>query len=88
MLFLAVYLAILRPVKKQVVTAFRELPARITTKAAKHGTDQLIEAEGSLDLGSGGQRVLGLKKQLAERVKGEPAAATKLVQSWIRETAR
>ena len=83
LLFFAVYLTILRPVKKQVLAAFKELPARISRSSnpaiAKGG-----EVVGELEAGNVGS----LKKQLAEKVKVEPAAATKLVQSWIRETAR
>ena len=31
------------------------------------------------------QRATALKRQLTEKVKAEPAAASRLVQSWIRE---
>jgi hypothetical protein len=84
----------LRPVKKQLVTAFRELPARVANKAGalstdvKQASEKMLQSEGTLEIGAEGQKVLGLKKQLAERVKAEPAGATKLVQSWIREGAR
>lgn len=92
LLFMAVYFAMLRPVKKQIVTAFRELPGRVA--AAKKSalpdantTEKLLE-QPSFEAAPEGQKVFGLKKQLAERVKAEPAGATKLVQSWIREGAR
>jgi flagellar M-ring protein FliF len=94
LLFLVVYLVMLRPVKKQLVTAFRELPARVANKAGalstdvKQASEKMLQSEGTLEIGAEGQKVLGLKKQLAERVKAEPAGATKLVQSWIREGAR
>lgn len=92
LLFLVVYFIILRPVKKQLITAFRELPARVAAKAmsadTKQASDRVLQAEASLDMGPDGQRALGLKKQLAEKVKAEPAGASKLVQSWIREGAR
>ena len=82
LLFAAVYLTILRPVKKQVVAAFKELPGRLAAKTI--GNVEITKGEGSeLEAGVG-----SLKKQLAEKVKGEPATATKLVQSWIREAAR
>jgi len=77
-----VYLAIVRPVKKQVLTAFKELPGRLAGRAI--GNVEITKVDGvELEAGVG-----SLKKQLADKVKGEPAAATKLVQSWIREAAR
>ena len=91
LLFVAVYLVILRPVKQHMITAFRELPGRVAargTGALTAGKAQLPEPELTLEAGPEGQKVLGLKKQLAEKVKSEPTEATKLVQSWIRETAR
>jgi flagellar M-ring protein FliF len=81
LLFLAVYFTILRPVKKQVLAAFKELPGRLAAKAVGHV--EITKDAGDLEPGVG-----SLKKQLAEKVKGEPATATKLVQSWIREGAR
>jgi flagellar M-ring protein FliF len=91
LLFLVVYLTMLRPVKKQLLAAFKELPARLAAKGAKdtsQAREQLIQAEGSLEIGGDAQKIIGLKKQLADKVKVEPGAATKLVQSWMRETAR
>jgi flagellar M-ring protein FliF len=75
-LFLLAYLLLLRPVKKQVVTAFRELPAQVSASQAS-----LQGGSGELD----GQNALVLKKQLAEKVKAEPASASRLVQAWLRE---
>ena len=75
-LFLLAYLLLLRPVKKQVVTAFRELPQQVS---AAQG--QLQNSGGELD----GQRALVLKKQLADKVKAEPVSASRLVQAWLRE---
>ena len=95
LLFAVVYMTILRPVKKQLIMTFRELPGRLSAKAkTSHSKEEneagarLLEAEGHLEMGPEAQRVFGLKKQLAEKVKAEPAGASKLVQSWIREGAR
>ena len=84
-LFLVVYLLILRPVKKQAVAAFRELPARFASRAMPHaagappglaeGTESPVE----------GQRATQLKTMLIDKVKAEPAAASRLVESWVRE---
>lgn len=88
LLFLAVYLTMLRPVKKQILTAFKELPGRM---AARANAALLPEGEKLPGLTAGeaseGQRMLGLKRHLAEKVKAEPVGASKLVQSWIREGA-
>jgi flagellar M-ring protein FliF len=87
-LFLVVYLLILRPVKKLAMTAFRELPARV----AQHGALKPAPAGGALSpLEQAGQpsgedqRANQLKKMLTDKVKAEPAAASRLVESWVRE---
>lgn len=86
-LFLIVYWLVLRPVKKQVITAFRELPARVarsTKELNKPGGTGAAEIE--LPAGSDqSKRAAALKKQLTDKVKAEPAAASRLVQNWIRE---
>lgn len=91
LLFLVVYLIMLRPVKKQMVAAFKELPGRVAAKSALAAgavNKPLLENEATIEAGPEGNRVSGLKKQLAEKVKAEPNGATKLVQSWIHETSR
>jgi flagellar M-ring protein FliF len=87
-LFLVVYFLILRPVKKQIVTAFRELPAHIARSA---GAKSVPSAAVEIELPAGteqAQRATLLKKQLSDKIKTEPEAATRLVQGWIRETAK
>jgi flagellar M-ring protein FliF len=91
-LFLIVYFLMLRPVKKQLLAAFRELPKRAANSAkevAQPSGAALAAASGveiELPAGSeGAKRASSLKRQLAEKVKSEPAAASRLVQSWIRE---
>ncbi len=80
-LFFVVYLTFLRPIKKQLIAAFRELPARIgvlkagsADHAAVLGRDSVLDANALPgESGSETQRLSGLKKQLAEKVKSEPA---------------
>jgi len=87
-LFLIVYLLILRPVKRQVVSAFRELPARVARSTKELGR---AAAAVEIELPEGSEqdrRAATLKKQLTEKIKSEPAAAGRLVQSWIKETGR
>ena len=84
-LFLVVYFLILRPVKKQAVAAFRELPGKV---AQRKSSPPLSAAGGVIPLepGAPGEgRANQLKKMLTEKVKAEPAAASRLVESWVRE---
>jgi flagellar M-ring protein FliF len=88
-LFLIVYLLLLRPVKKQIVDAFRSLPTRLTRTvntetASLTGTGTTSEAA-ALPGAEQAKRADVLKHQLTEKVKAEPAVASRLVQSWIRE---
>jgi flagellar biosynthesis/type III secretory pathway M-ring protein FliF/YscJ len=88
-LFLFVYLIMLRPIKKQILRAFHELPGRLErgTKEIK-ASDKPAEIEIQLPESSEqGKMATALKKQLAEKVKSEPASASRLVQNWIREDA-
>jgi flagellar M-ring protein FliF len=86
-LFAVVYLLILRPVKKHALAAFHELPG----KAAQRNAAQPLPASGGLSpLEAGGPqpsegRANQLKKMLTDKVKSEPAAASRLVESWVRE---
>ena len=101
LLFLLVYLIVLRPVKKQALAAFRQIPARAGADGAALPGGGL--ASGTIELPAGsaspgtpavaalatdteeGRRARLLKQQLAERVKAEPAVAGRLVQTWIKE---
>jgi flagellar M-ring protein FliF len=88
LLFVLAYGLLLRPLKKQLLTTFRELPARLAS--------QKSQIAGESDLASGQlgalspeqQRAIALKKQLVEKVKSEPAATGKLIQAWLQEGAK
>jgi len=85
-LFLVVYWLVLRPVKRQALAAFRELPGRVTVKLVPQvaGTGGLqLSAETGAELG--GKRASQLKRLLTEKVKAEPEAASRLVQSWVQQ---
>jgi flagellar M-ring protein FliF len=93
-LFMIVYLLLLRPVKKQAVDAFRQLPSRLTRPGKEVGAEgaAAVSASGAAHYGEalpsvaeGAKRAETLKRQLLEKVKAEPAAASRLVQGWIRE---
>lgn len=89
LLFVFVYFMMLRPIKKQILTAFRELPARLQQgkegpKPLKPASEIEIEAPQGAEQG---QLAAALKRQLVEKVKTEPGGASRLIQSWIREDA-
>lgn len=86
-LFLIVYWLMLRPVKKQLIQTFRDLPARLALPMKAGQPTAAIEVE--LPPGTEqARRASTLKRQLAEKVKSEPASASRLVQGWIREEAK
>lgn len=87
LLFLLVYAMVLRPVKNQALAAFRQIPQQLAQSmaAAPAGTAGAlggIEIPGTTDEA---KRTIALKKELGEKIKTEPAAAGRLVQSWLRE---
>ena len=86
LLFLLVYLLLLRPLKKQVVTALRSLPSGATNaQATELSADELIPVQELPPIPPEHQRALAIKNQLIEKAKGEPAATSRLIQAWIHE---
>lgn len=90
-LFLVVYWLVLRPVKKQALAAFRELPGRVSAgltpqagSAAGPGGGAALGGSGAA-IEEGGKRASHLKRLLTEKVKAEPETASRLVQSWVQE---
>ena len=85
-LFFVVYWLVLRPVKKQALAAFRELPGKAAGRLAPPaaGVDGLGKVDAS-ELEGGGKRANQLKRLLTEKVKAEPEAASRLVQTWMQE---
>jgi flagellar M-ring protein FliF len=105
-LFLLVYGLVLRPIKRQIVTTFRELPQQVGASkrgraALKEGGAEGVagkeeEAAGLEDSlppqleGSPGEvkQAVALKKNLLEKVKKEPATASRLIQNWMRQETK
>lgn len=85
-MFLLAYWFVLKPVKKQVIAVLQ--PKAL----AKHQSVALLpEPEAGLDDAVPAQDhllAMALKKHVIERAKNEPAAASRLVQSWLREDAQ
>ena len=89
LVFLVVYLMVLRPIKNQIVTTFKELPARLEHPKQ---TVKTLQGEGDVEIelpqgAEQGKLAAALKRQLTEKVQTEPGSATRLIQSWIREDA-
>ncbi|HEY4053515.1 MAG TPA: flagellar basal-body MS-ring/collar protein FliF [Terriglobales bacterium] len=90
LLFLFVYLMMLRPIKKQILTIFRELPSRLERTARESVATIKGPGEVEIELPQGaeqGQLAATLKKELTDKVQTEPNTATRMIQSWIREDA-
>jgi flagellar M-ring protein FliF len=82
LIFLIVYLLMLRPVKKQFLTAFRDVAEQRRLAAAAQAKLQ----DASLAQLSGAQQeTVTLKKQIAEKIKADPAGTSRLVRAWLRE---
>ena len=84
LLFLVVYGLVLNPVKKQAIAAFQQIPANLASPLAAGAGSANVLA----DLPSASEeakRAGALKKELGDRIKAEPAAASRLVQSWLHE---
>jgi hypothetical protein len=84
-LFAVVYFLILQPVKKQALAAFRELPGKVTKNLSPAATMGVLNPQGAGMPQPQAQRAKDLKKLLTDKVKAEPAAASRLVESWVRE---
>lgn len=83
-LFLAVYAILVRPVRKQILQSFRELPAHAGSPTVLNGdTGKVLPLTQELDPLI--RQTAQLKKQLVEKAKAEPASASQLVQSWLSE---
>jgi len=87
LLFLLAYALLLRPMKKQLITTFRELPAVISAKN-KAAVAELAPGQELATLPPDKQRSVTLKKQLLEKANAEPQATSKLIQAWIHEEAK
>lgn len=86
LLFLVVYGLVLRPVKKQVIAALKQVPARLAPPAAAGRAPLSVPASINLPVGSDeAARAVLIKKELGEKIKADPAAASRLVQTWIRD---
>jgi flagellar M-ring protein FliF len=85
-LFMLTYVLLLRPIKKQALSAFSQLPDRSAAHLKAQMNASMVSGSGEvMGLSDAERQSLGLQKQLAERVKSEPAVTGRLVQAWLRE---
>jgi flagellar M-ring protein FliF len=105
LLFLLIYMLVLRPIKRQIVTTFQELPKQLGMRKASREAlpgsasgvpaakgDETSSLEASISQLGGAsieakQAVL-LKKNLLDKVKKEPATASRLIQNWMRQEGK
>jgi flagellar M-ring protein FliF len=100
-LFGVLYLLLLRPVKRQVVTTLRELPERLRTTGAglaAAATDTRLLGSGAgvtppspqqaglPEAGGELSSARALRDALSARIEKAPAEASRLVESWLRES--
>jgi len=89
LLFLLTYVLLLRPIKKQALSAFSQLPDKSAAQLkAEMAASQVPGSPEIMGLSDSERRSLGLQKQLTERAKSEPAVTGRLVQAWLREGAQ
>jgi flagellar M-ring protein FliF len=105
LLFSLIYMLVLRPIKRQIVTTFQALPKQLATAKAIRGgipgsapgaaalrgedTPNLEASLQSLeDSPTEAKQAVMLKKNLLEKVKKEPATASRLVQNWMRQESK
>jgi len=86
LLFLLTYVLLLRPIKKQAISAFSQLPDRSAAQLkAEMAASEVAGSPEVMALSDSERRSLGLQKQIAEKAKSEPAVTGRLVQAWLRE---
>jgi len=81
-LFLLVYLLMLRPIQKRALAAPNPLLAASSTAPGDTEASAISETAANLAI-----RSQVLRKQLAEFVKAEPESSTNAVRAWLREEA-
>jgi flagellar M-ring protein FliF len=84
-LFLLVYMTMLRPIQKRALAAAPQ-KALLTTSRASAATEADAAAIGET-AASLALRSQTLRKQLADFVKAEPESSTNAVRAWLREEA-
>ena len=96
-LFAMIYLLLLGPVKKQFVALLQTpLQTGVSTAGAAGSAAVPVVGAGAhialpaqtATIDGEVQQAVALKRQLVGKVKEDPAAASRLIQNWMREEAR
>jgi len=90
LLFAVVYFFVLRPVRKQLLVTMRQATSQSAVQAAAIAA---AAAKQPLPAGTAGAAGLPpsqvgdpeLRRQIVDKVKREPAGASRLIQSWVRQ---
>ena len=90
-IFLLVYLLVLRPVQKQVLGILRQpgqaaLPGGAATGLLPEGTPGAAAGAAGAGPHDEVSDTIRLKKELVNKVKSDPESASRLLQTWVRET--
>ncbi len=97
LLFALMYLLVLRPIKRQIVTTFLDFPKQLAMAktllaqgAGPGGKSENLEAslQALEESPTEAKQAAMLKKTLLEKVKKEPATASRLVQNWMRQEGK
>lgn len=97
LLFALMYLLVLRPIKRQIVVTFRDFPKQLAMAksmlgqgAGPGGKNEGLEAslQALEESPTEAKQAAMLKKTLLEKVKKEPATASRLVQNWMRQEVK
>ncbi len=105
-LFLTIYLLVVRPVKRQIIATLTVEHAQLPASAYEQGALGRAETPGRelkpkagevekekededlgelTDVNAEAKKTVVLKNQLVERIKKNPEAASRLIQSWVRQ---
>ena len=85
LLFLIAYALLLRPVKREVIAAFRAVEAGRKKEELPARVGETVSGEG--DSGLFGNDAQSVKKQLIEKAKKDPLATGRLIEAWVNEDA-
>jgi flagellar biosynthesis/type III secretory pathway M-ring protein FliF/YscJ len=85
-LFVFVYIAVLRPIRREMVAALRASAERMNLQKVGGKTASTASGAEDIELQTNPAQVAGtLKRHLADQVRSEPSIASHVVRGWIRE---
>ncbi len=90
LLFAVTYLAVLRPVKKQLIRSLHASQSREAARLAARPANEPGALTGNGEpagqLPAERPQLIRLKDEISTRIRQEPAGASRLVQGWIKES--